>query len=313
VVGQLFDQTPDQTYEPQTQTVARQLLAATQANRSFFAQLREQMRWDDRLLAWAMENPGLRVQLFRLIDCLPSLNSKAEIARHLQEYLGDPSVELPGALKIIFNFTHPDSLPAQAAAITFSKAVETLAHKYIAGETAPQIFKTIERLRQQKMAFTIDILGEAVITEAEAQAYLNRYLELMAQLSQAAQTWSPVPQIDQAAGEPVPPVQVSVKLTAFDSQFDPLDLEGSRNRVSERLRILLRRAQELGVAIHFDMEQYEYKDVTLAILKDLLLEEEFRQRTDIGLTLQAYLRVRGLPRRLAHAIRSSRSRSLSRR
>lgn len=290
MVGQLLDQTPDQNYEPQTQAVARQLLATALEHRSFFTQLRDQMRWDDKLLAWAMENPGLRVQLFRLIDCLPSLNSKAEIARHLQEYLGDPSVELPGALKSILNFTHPDSLPAQAAATTFSKAVETLAHKYIAGETAPQVFKTIARLRQQRMAFTIDILGEAVITEAEAQAYLNRYLELMAQLAQAAQGWSPVPQIDQEAGGPVPAVQVSVKLTAFYSQFDPLDFAGSRNRVGDRLRTLLRKAEELGVAVHFDMEQYEYKDVTLAILKDLLIEEEFRQRTDIGMTLQAYLR-----------------------
>lgn len=286
MVGQLLDQ----TYETQTQAIARQLLGATQEKRSFFSQLRDQMRWDDKLLAWAMENPGLRVQLFRLIDCLPSLNSKAEIARHLQEYLGDPSVELPGALKSILNFTHLESLPAQAAATTFSKAVETLAHKYIAGETPQQVLKTIEGLRKNQMAFTIDILGEAVITESEAQAYLNRYLELMAKLTQAAQGWSPIPEIDQAAAEPVPPVQVSVKLTAFYSQFDPLDVEGSQNRVSDRLRILLREAQTLGAAVHFDMEQYEYKDVTLAILKDLLMEAEFRQRTDVGITLQAYLR-----------------------
>jgi RHH-type proline utilization regulon transcriptional repressor/proline dehydrogenase/delta 1-pyrroline-5-carboxylate dehydrogenase len=38
------------------------------------------------------------------------------------------------------------------------------------------------------------------------------------------------------------------------------------------------------------MEQYVYKNLTLAILKELLLEEEFRSRTDIGITLQAYLR-----------------------
>ncbi|WP_216403155.1 proline dehydrogenase family protein, partial [Arcanobacterium phocae] len=85
-------------------------------------------------------------------------------------------------------------------------------------------------------------------------------------------------------------VQVSVKLTAFYSQFDPIDPEGSREKVSDRIRLLLRRARELGVAIHFDMEQYVYKNLTLSILKDLLLEEEFRTRTDIGITLQAYLR-----------------------
>ena len=283
-------QISDKTYEAKTQEIAKQLLEATREKRSLFAQMRDQMRWDDKLLAWAMGNPGLRVQLFRFIDSLPALRSKPEIARHLQEYLGDESVELPAALKGMLNFAQADSMPGQVAATTVSTAVETLAHKYIAGENIKQVLKTIERLRKDKMAFTLDLLGEAVITEAEAQSYLESYLDLMEQLTQEANKWSPVEEIDVADGEPIPRIQVSVKLTAFYSQFDPLDPEGSQERVCDRLRILLRRAKELGAAVHFDMEQYVYKDMTLSILKQLLMEEEFRSRTDVGLTLQAYLR-----------------------
>ncbi|MEH2336235.1 L-glutamate gamma-semialdehyde dehydrogenase [Nostoc sp.] len=278
------------TYEAQTQEIAKQLLAATQENRSFFSSLRDQMRWDDKLLAWAMSNPGLRVQLFRFIDTLPALHSKSEIASHLQEYLGEESVELPAALKGMLNFANPDSMPGQVAATTVGTAVETLAHKYISGENIKQVIKTVERLRKEKMAFTIDLLGEAVITEAEAQSYLERYLELIQQLVEASKNWAVIPAIDEADGEPIPKVQVSVKLTAFYSQFDPLDAKGSEERVSDRIRILLRRAKKLGAAVHFDMEQYAYKDITLSILKKLLLEEEFRQRTDVGITIQAYLR-----------------------
>lgn len=278
------------TYEAKTQEIAKQLLAATRENRSFFAQMRDQMRWDDKLLAWAMGNPGLRVQLFRFIDCLPALHSKPEIAAHLQEYLQDESVELPAALKGMLNFAAPDSMPGQVAATTVATAVETLAHKYISGENIKQVLKTVERLRKEKMAFTIDLLGEAVITEAEAQSYLDHYLELMAQLTEAAKTWTPVAAIDQDDdGENLPQVQVSVKLTAFYSQFDPLDAQGSEERVRDRIRTLLRRAEELGAAVHFDMEQYAYKDLTLSILKQLLMEE-FRSRTDLGITIQAYLR-----------------------
>ncbi|BAY07852.1 L-glutamate gamma-semialdehyde dehydrogenase [Calothrix sp. NIES-2098] len=278
------------TYEPKTQEIAKQLLEATQENRSFFASLRDQMRWDDKLLAWAMSNPGLRVQLFRFIDTLPALRSKPEIAAHLQEYLGDESVELPAALKGMLNFANPDSMPGQVAATTVATAVETLAHKYIAGENITQVIKTVERLRKEKMAFTIDLLGEAVITETEAKSYLERYLELIAQLVAASKNWKAIGAIDEADGEQLPKVQVSVKLTAFYSQFDPLDAEGSEARVSDRIRTLLRHAKELGAAVHFDMEQYAYKDITLNILKKLLTEEEFRQRTDIGITIQAYLR-----------------------
>ncbi|NJM96696.1 MAG: L-glutamate gamma-semialdehyde dehydrogenase [Phormidesmis sp. RL_2_1] len=285
--------TQDQTnaaYEALTQSIARQLLADSQGKRSLFSKVRDQLKWDDKLLGWTMENPGLRVQMFRLIDCLPALTSKPEIARHLQEYLGDKSVEVPQALKSLLNYADPDSIPANVAATTLSGAVETLARKYVAGENLTQVLKSIERIRKQSMTFTVDLLGEAVVTETEAQAYLNQYLNLMEQLTAASEKWSTVPQVDVADGEMLPKVQVTMKLTAFYSQFDPLDVIGSREKVSDRIRILLRQAKALGAAVHFDMEQYRYKEATLETLKLLLLEDEFQSRTDLGITLQAYLR-----------------------
>ncbi|MGF1569142.1 MAG: L-glutamate gamma-semialdehyde dehydrogenase [Nodosilinea sp.] len=277
-------------YEARTQAIATALLGATREKKNLFAQMRDQMRWDDKIMDFAMANPGLKVQLFRFIDALPALHSKPEIARHLQEYLSADEVELPGALKSLLNFTNPDSVPGQLAATTVAPAVETLAYRYISGDTIEKAIRAIERLRKDRLTFTMDLLGEAVITETEAAAYLQRYLDLMEQLSTAAQGWKPVEAIDIADGKPLPKVQVTVKLTAFYSQFDPLDAEGSRAQVSQQIRTLLRRAQELGVAVHFDMEQYRYKALTLAILKDILMEDEFRQRDDLGMTLQAYLR-----------------------
>jgi RHH-type transcriptional regulator, proline utilization regulon repressor / proline dehydrogenase / delta 1-pyrroline-5-carboxylate dehydrogenase len=280
----------DRPYEAKTQEIAQKLIETTRNKSNLFGKMRDSMRLDEKVLDWAMSNPGLRVQMFRFIDTIPALQSKTEIARHLQQYMSAEEVELPSALKGILNFSEPDSFPAQTAAVTITKAVETLAYKYIAGENITEVIKTIDRLRKEGMTFTIDLLGEAVITETEAEGYLQRYLELIEQLSQKAQSWNRKEGIDLAEGEAIPQVQVSVKLTAFYSQFDPLDPQGSKEKVCQRIRILLRKAQELGAAIHFDMEQYRYKDLTLAILKELLTEEEFSKRTDLGITLQAYLR-----------------------
>jgi RHH-type transcriptional regulator, proline utilization regulon repressor / proline dehydrogenase / delta 1-pyrroline-5-carboxylate dehydrogenase len=278
-------------YEAPTQAIARALFAGMTEKRSIVAKFQDQLRWDDKLLSWTMANPGLRVQLFRLIDCLPVLTSKAEVAQHLQEYLGDAAVELPDALKRLLNFSDPDSLPGQVAASTLATAVETLARKYIAGETFSQVLTTIAQLQKQSMTFTIDVLGEAVVTETEAQSYLDQYLDLLTQLTDAVNRGEiRSPSAAVVSWVQVPLVQVTVKLTAFYSQFDPLDVAGSRAKVSDRIRRLLRRAAELGAAVHFDMEQYRYKDATLETLKDLLMEPEFADRTDIGLTLQAYLR-----------------------
>ncbi|MEM8831103.1 MAG: proline dehydrogenase family protein, partial [Cyanobacteria bacterium P01_G01_bin.19] len=277
------------SYEAKTQAIAKELIKSTRDN-NIFSKMRDSMRWDDKVLDWTMANPGLRVQMFRFIDTIPSLQSKAEIANHFQQYMSAEEVELPSALKGMINFSSADSLPAQTAAATITKAVETLAYKYIAGENINEVMKTIARLRKDGMTYTIDLLGEAVITETEAQGYLQRYLDLIEQLTEQAKGWKRKPGIDLAEGEELPQVQVSVKLTAFYSQFDPLDPAGSKKQVCDRIRILLRKAAELGAAIHFDMEQYRYKDLTLQILKELLMEEEFRTRTDLGMTLQAYLR-----------------------
>ncbi|MGD1920429.1 MAG: proline dehydrogenase family protein, partial [Pleurocapsa sp.] len=276
-------------YESKTQEIAKELIKSTRDN-NILSKMRDSIRWDDKVLDWTMSNPGLRVQMFRFIDTIPSLQSKAEIANHFQQYMSAEEVELPSALKGMINFSSADSIPAQTAAATITKAVETLAYKYIAVENINEVMKTIARLRKDGMTYCIDLLGEAVITETEAQDYLQRYLDLIEQLTQQAKNWKRKEGIDLADGEELSQVQVSVKLTAFYSQFDPLDPEGSKAQVCDRIRILLCKAAQLGAAIHFDMEQYRYKDLTLQILKELLLEEEFRSRTDLGMTLQAYLR-----------------------
>ncbi|MFN7715760.1 MAG: L-glutamate gamma-semialdehyde dehydrogenase [Pseudanabaenaceae cyanobacterium] len=279
------------TYESKTQEIARRILQNTDNKGSFWAKLKENINLEDKIMAWSMGNDGLRVQLFRLIDCLPSLHSKPEIARHMQEYLANDAVNLP-ALKSILGFStdDPNSFTATTAATVFSTAVESLAKKYICGANLADATKSIEKLRRDQFCFTMDLLGEAVISEPEAAQYLQRYLDMMTSLTNKAKSWGMIDAIDRADGANLPRVQVSVKLSAFYSQFDPLDPITTKQKVSEPVRTLLRKAQELGCAVHFDMEQYAYKALTLQILKEVLTEDEFRQRTDIGITLQGYLR-----------------------
>src|SRR4051812_41618457 len=48
-----------------------------------------------RLMDWSMRNESLKVQLFRFVDVLPSLNSAREIARHARDYLDNDTLGLP--------------------------------------------------------------------------------------------------------------------------------------------------------------------------------------------------------------------------
>ena len=51
--------------------------------------------WSDKLMDWAMKDEAFKVQLFRFVDCFPSLVTKEDVHTHLTDYLTQPGVTLP--------------------------------------------------------------------------------------------------------------------------------------------------------------------------------------------------------------------------
>jgi RHH-type proline utilization regulon transcriptional repressor/proline dehydrogenase/delta 1-pyrroline-5-carboxylate dehydrogenase len=79
-----------------------------------------------------------------------------------------------------------------------------------------------------------------------------------------------------------------VKLSSLCARFDPLD-PNTEVVVCERLRELFREAARLAAAVTVDMEQYAFRDLTLAIFRGVLEEDEFRAQPYATIALQAYL------------------------
>ena len=88
----------------------------------------------------------------------------------------------------------------------------------------------------------------------------------------------------------LPRMNLSVKLSALDPHFDPIDTEGVLERVGRRFRELLRIAREHRAFINVDMESYEKKDLTLKVFKTILSENEFVDTRDVGIVIQCYLK-----------------------
>lgn len=246
--------------------------------------------WDERLMAWSMGDEALKVQLFRFVDVLPLLRSPLAITQHLREYLGEAGSGVPGWLRRGMGWLPRDGLAGRVVAGAAYKSAERLARKFIAGANLDEAVRAIAALRRRSLAFTVDLLGEATMTESEAVRYQEEYLRLIEGLSQAVNTWEAVPLIDRDDRGPLPRVNVSVKLSSLYSQFDPIDPEGTSRAVLTRLRPIFRLARRHGAFVNVDMEQYAYKDLTLRIFRDVLLEDEFRDWPDVGIAIQAYLR-----------------------
>jgi RHH-type proline utilization regulon transcriptional repressor/proline dehydrogenase/delta 1-pyrroline-5-carboxylate dehydrogenase len=246
--------------------------------------------FDERMMEWSMADEAVKVQLFRFIDALPLLHTPTQVSRHLREYFEEAKAGLPNWARYGARWLPRDGFLAGLLAKLARSNAERLAQRFIAGSSLSEALETIAHLRRRKLAFTIDLLGEATIAEAEAERYQNQYLQLLNGLGSSVNAWPAVEQIDKDPDGPLPRVNVSIKLSSLYSQFDPIDQHGTLEVVKGRLRPILRLARKNGAFVNFDMEQYAFKDLTLCIFQEILDENEFRDWPDVGIAIQAYLR-----------------------
>jgi RHH-type proline utilization regulon transcriptional repressor/proline dehydrogenase/delta 1-pyrroline-5-carboxylate dehydrogenase len=245
--------------------------------------------WDDRLMEWIMNDEAVKLQLFRFIDVLPMLHSEESINRHLREYFNEAGPHLPPWARLPLRWLPQNGWAGRILARTARHNAERLARRFIAGNDLQDTLLAITNLRQQSATFTVDLLGEATVTEVEAEKYRADYLQLLEGLCAEVNAWPPNDLIDRDPFGPLPRVNLSIKLSSLYSQFDPIDPEGTCQVVCDRLRPILRLAKYYGAFINFDMEQYSFKDVTLLIFRTILEENEFCEWPDVGIAIQAYL------------------------
>jgi RHH-type proline utilization regulon transcriptional repressor/proline dehydrogenase/delta 1-pyrroline-5-carboxylate dehydrogenase len=246
--------------------------------------------WDERLMEWTMADEALKVQLFRFVDVLPMLKDPAEIARHLREYFGEVHEHLSGWMRLGLRLMPQRGGLASVVARVAYRSAERLARRFIAGTNLQEVLQAIAQLRRKSLGFTVDLLGEAAITEVESDRYRDEYLHLVEGLGREVNRWDAIDLIDRDEAGPIPRVNVSVKLSSLYSQFDPIDPAGTTRTVLDRLRPILRAARSNRAFVNIDMEQYSYKDLTLRIFRQVFEEEEFRGWTDVGIAIQAYLK-----------------------
>lgn len=247
-------------------------------------------RLQGEMMEWAMADERLKVEMLRFVDVFPTLRTRAEIARHLREYFVQQGVAAPKALRWGVGLTGRHSPVAPLASAVVRRQMKGFARRFIAGRDAEDAIPALRALRREGTGFTLDVLGEATVSEAEAHAYQQSYLTLLDGLAAEAADWPAVAVVDESAWGALPRVNLSLKITSLYSQIDPLDFEGSVAAVKDRLRPIFRKAIATGAALTLDLEQFRYRDLTFQVFTSLLDEEEFHGYHDAGVVLQAYLR-----------------------
>jgi len=268
---------------------------------------------DARAMELAARDRELRAALFRFVDVFPACRSLDDVARHLRDFLQElpeapPS--LSAAVRIADVKAARPALGAAAAA-----AVKHMAHRFIIGRDPADALSVLRGLWTHGVASSVDLLGEATVTAAEADRYAGRCQDALERLAGASGSWPAQAVLERDSVGPLPRTNVSVKVSALTPLLRPDAPQMGRQDAEARLLGLLRVAGQLGCHLHVDMESLDSREAVMALVLELLSRPEFADGPSAGVVLQAYLRdspeqlatildwARGTPRRVPLTVR----------
>jgi RHH-type proline utilization regulon transcriptional repressor/proline dehydrogenase/delta 1-pyrroline-5-carboxylate dehydrogenase len=243
---------------------------------------------DDKAMDLASQDAELRAALFRFVDVVPACRSLDDLASHLSGFL-DEVGDRPPPLQVAMRMS--ESKPGRAALGAAAAAgVRHMAHRFIVGETPKDATAVLEDLWRKGVATSVDLLGEATVTSAEADRYAIRCHEALDGLVDVYRKLPERPHLEHDGAGRIPRANLSVKVSALTPLLRPDAPELGKRDAAGRLRELVRRARDLDAHLHIDMESFDSREAVTELVLELLSEPEFADGPSAGLVLQAYLR-----------------------
>jgi RHH-type proline utilization regulon transcriptional repressor/proline dehydrogenase/delta 1-pyrroline-5-carboxylate dehydrogenase len=265
----------------------------------------ESRYWSNLLMGWSMKQADFKVNLFRLVDVLPTLPNSAAIAEHVYQYLSPPLAAIHPALSWALGLSRAPLL-AGITAMCVKIGVKQMSGMFIAGDSPRTAAATLRRLRKSRFAFTVDLLGEYCVSEGEALDYQSRYLDALDTFARELKG-----QEELVPGHPgeSTPVCISVKLSALYSQTNVLNSTRSVEVLSERLSEVVRRARAVKALVYVDAEDSGTNSIIYEAFKRVFLSPEFIDFPLPGIVIQAYAKgAEGIVREMLECARARGSR-----
>lgn len=208
-----------------------------------------------RVLLHAAAHHQFMAALLYFIDVYPVLNGVRQVEEYRDEY-----------------FAGTDAPPwfMELNGSRLSELLSELFASFVCGRDLNQAVTSISIMADRGFLYTLDTLGEATLSEEEAEMYLEKQLEAVDALS--------------AAGLPV---HITVKPTSLYSQIGPLNFQQSVDVLVSRLKRILKAVKDADGFLHVDMEQRVYKNITISAFKQLVSESSYDQ---LGIAIQSYLK-----------------------
>lgn len=239
--------------------------------------------YSDKLMDWSMRDHGFKVEMFRFVDTFPVLTTPEMVHEHLIDYLDQDHVTMPAGMDLGLK---AGSLAKGLMTKTISGQIEGMGKKFIAGTDAKSALPGLKKLWENGIAFSVDLLGEACVSDDEADGYKAKYLDLIENLPEDVAGWKQNDRLERDHLGGIPRTNVSIKISSLSAKADPIDTEGAIEDLMTRLVPILESARDRGVFVNFDMEHFALKDLTLELFFRCCESVDFHA----GLAMQAYLK-----------------------
>ena len=141
-------------------------------------------RVERRMTDMLVKDPALRAALFRFVDVRPACDDAA--GRHPPPARAARGrADVSNQARLASNITGKRLATRPVAAIA-GAGVKQMAQRFIVGADAKDALPAITKLWKQGVETTVDLLGEATVSEAEADRYMQRCEETLRALAAAA-------------------------------------------------------------------------------------------------------------------------------
>ena len=242
--------------------------------------------WSERMLDWAMARPEFKTQLFRFVDVFPALAGNEDVAGHLAEYFD--GIAVPRVLDLGVDVAERVPFGRTIEARVARRNIMRMAEQFIVGQTrgrggrraAPALALRFGGHRRSARGEDDRRRGGRPVRGAGRRARSERS-------PLRPRHWAPDDHLERDDLGRIPRVNVSIKPTALAAHYEPLTRRVGLEQAKARIRPLLQLASAHGAFVHFDMEHYDAKDLTLQLFRELLTEPEIVDM-EAGIVIQAY-------------------------
>ena len=156
-------------------------------------------------------------------------------------------------------------------------AMRLMGEQFVTGETISEALANARTYEGQGFRYSYDMLGEAAMTEADAQRYMASYEQAIRAIGQASGGRG----IYEGPG-------ISIKLSALHPRYSRAQHERMLSELYPRVRALAVLARQFDIGINIDAEEADRLEISLDLLERLCFEPELAGWNGIGFVVQAY-------------------------